>query len=163
MTIMKRILLASAFFALALLVGSCTKDAYYDYVEEHFLLCIKNLTDSDVLMYVPPRAEAPLFEQPLEKPAEIFPLFCRYDFYTVKAHQSTNLYVTERGTLSSIETYLPEDAVTFYFFDPEVLGPMDEMNDEKWAAIIDGEKWLARYTYTAQQVIDMDKVISFPS
>ena len=68
---------------------------------------------------------------------------------------SFDVYVSNDGIESPLETYHPEDKVVIYVFDPEVL------STEDWNDIKADGKWLEKFSLTVKEVAEADKIVKF--
>lgn len=68
---------------------------------------------------------------------------------------SFDVYVTNDGVESPLETYHPEDKVVIYVFDPEVFSMED------WENIKADGKWLEKFSLTVKDVAEADKIVRF--
>lgn len=124
--------------------------------EEKFLLDIENRSDRDIVWYVPAHGAFPC-ELAGELPGVLTDEEKKTEFHSLAAHTYVEVVTTEGDKKSNIETYHAKDKVNFYFFDAKVL------ESESWEDIVSGSKWLARYSYSADDVILMNKVIRYPA
>ena len=143
----------------ALLLSACSKcidDNDYYYVAEHYLLTISNRTDSTIVWYVPEHGDVDCESVTGELPAELSAKQ-KNEFSTVAARSHEDIYIIDDGETSNLETYHPEDTVTFYFFGKKTL------EKHSWAEIVENRMWLAAYSYSVEDMIKADKLVSFPS
>ena len=68
---------------------------------------------------------------------------------------SFDVYVTNDGVESALETYHPQDEVVIYVFDPEVFSM------EEWENIKANGKWLEKFSLTVKDVAEADKIVRF--
>ena len=68
---------------------------------------------------------------------------------------SFDVYVTNDGVESALETYHPQDEVVIYVFDPEVFSM------EEWDSIKTGEKWLDKFSLTVDEVVESNRIVKF--
>lgn len=120
-----------------------------------YLLNIENRSDHDVVWYVPAHGAFPC-ELAGALPGVLTETEREKEFHRLAAHSYVDVVITEDSYKSNIETYHPKDRVNFYFFDAKVL------DSESWEDIVAGEKWLAKYSYSADDVILMNKKIRYP-
>lgn len=72
-----------------------------------------------------------------------------------KAHERTSVNVTEDKS-GPFESYPKDALVPFYVFDETVF------ENEEWATVREGGKWLAKFSLSAQDVINCGKRLSIP-
>lgn len=151
----KTIIVAIA--ALAALFTACepVRSDGYEYYDQYYVFSIVNNTPDTLVWFVPPHGSVPCEAVTGELPEEMTETLEQY-FFVANPLRQTAFSCNNRPPLSPIEEYHPEDLVTFYFFSPKVL------RETPWSEIVENKLWLARYTYSARQVIDMNKLISYP-
>lgn len=77
-----------------------------------------------------------------------------YCIFDTKAHDRFRVNVTEYRS-GPFESYHKDDKVTFYVFDATVF------NNVEWAEIVNRGKCLAKYQYSAREVVERDKSIVY--
>lgn len=157
---MKKIHIVTLALALsALALCSCSKEVYYyepvGPCREFYLLTLTNNTSSEIVCFVPEHGDVPCAEVTGELPAALTDEL-KDSFIRIPGRRSCNITIVNDGTLSPIETYHPEDAVTFYFFDAKTL------DGSEWSEVVEGQKWLDRRSFKVEDVIKAGKEITFP-
>jgi len=156
--VMKKIFAILATAVATCLVVACDMDFIDDaYVStSRYLLSVQNVSDTDVIWFVPDHGDVDCKDVTGELP-ETLTARLETNFYSAKAKSYNSIYIYDGGVTSTLETYHADDLVTFYFFDAKVFETTD------WATIKADKLWLARYTYSAEDVINMNKLIVYPA
>lgn len=136
--------------AFAFVLSGCDKDIrapyYHDYVT-YGVLDFVNESYSSVTFFVPAKGEGlpPVLDE-----------WYMTSFYEVNSHSMLPLDCMYDYVKSPIETYGKGEAVPFYVFDTQTL------KDNEWKDVVEGEMWLAVYTYTATRIIELGKKVTYP-
>lgn len=119
--------------------------------ENYYLLTLENQSNTDIVWFVPYHSDS-AGAQEGELPESLSGTDnCR--FFT-KSHERVDLNVTE-DKAGPFESYAKDALVPFYVFDEDVF------ENEGWSAVRDGKKWLAKYTLSAEDVINCGKKIVY--
>lgn len=136
---------------------ACTKEVYVDdiHYQEHYLMTITNKSDVPVVCLTPAKGSLPapgkdgglpsVLNEREKKSAVVIP-----------AKSVARITVVEDDSLDILEEYGVDDSVQFYIFDKDVF------ENTPWEDIVVGELWLAKYSFTAKQLIDAGKSIVYP-
>lgn len=150
---MKKYIFSVLFFVAAFFTCvSCYRslDTIVDTPQNYYLLTLDNQSDVDVIWFVP-------FHKGGSSTAEQLPESlegtknCQFE---TEAHNRLSVRISQSKG-SPFESYKKDDVVPFYVFDAKVF------KEESWTGILEGEKWLAKFSYSAKEVIDMDKKIVY--
>ncbi|MCI6492701.1 MAG: hypothetical protein MSA02_02560 [Bacteroidales bacterium] len=144
----------SAIILMSLMAVSCIK--HPDYVSEpsqnrQYVLTLANDSPFNTVWYIPEHGDKGCEragELPDKKPAES-------SLISLDPKTSFDVYVTNDGIESALETYHPQDEVVIYIFDPEVLSM------EEWDSVKAGEKWLDKFSLTVEEVVESNKIVKF--
>jgi len=145
-----------AFAVLVAGVTACEIDGYEPTRVDNYVFSIVNNTADTLVWFVPEHGDVACDEVTGDLPVELTPELKNYFFYVGPLRQ-TAFSVTNQPPFCPLEEYHPNDTVTFYFFSPKTL------RENEWSEIVEQKLWLAKYSYTAQQVIDMNKLITYPA
>lgn len=119
--------------------------------ENYYLLTLENQSNTDVVWFIPYHSDTDgVTEDGL--PASLSGMgSCSF---VTKAHERISVNVSEDKS-GPFESYAKDALVPFYVFDESVF------EDEDWTAVLNGKKWLAKYTLSAEDVIDRGKKIVY--
>ncbi len=151
---MKKIIFHAVLFIAAFFAATSCNRGYLGYEEapaNYYLLTLENLSGTDVVWFVPYHSGKDC-SLAGELPESLSGMD-NCSFFT-KAHERMRVNVTEDRN-GPFESYHTSDLVSVYVFDAEVF------ENEPWADVRNGEKWLAKYRLSAREVIDSGKKISY--
>jgi len=148
-----------ALAALALVSTACDSDRLdSDSVEvvgtRHYLLTFINDSDETVSWFVPEHGND---EDDSIKGAlpDTLTSYLKDNFYEVAAHRKSEFYIVDSANKCPLEGYHPDEIVDFYVFSAKTL------SSNSWKAIVSRKMWLAKYSYSVQDMIDAGKVIRY--
>lgn len=152
---MKRLATLAA-LAVTLLAG-CAKEVYIADIcyDEHWLMTITNKSDAPVVCFTPERANLPAPGKDGGLPAVLSERE-RKSAIAVPAKSVARITIVEDGEPDIFEEYGVDDVVQFYIFDKDIF------DNTPWEEIVSGGLWLAKYSFTAKQLIDAGKSIVYP-
>ena len=150
----KHVFTAAALVATVILSAvSCSRgsmDRDYE-TPNYYLLTLDNQSSTDVVWFVPYHGNVACGEAGRLPESLSGTDYCQFP---TKAHDRFRVNVTgEKG--GPFESYHKDDKVSFYVFDAAVF------NSLEWSEIVRDEKWLAKFQYTAREVVDKDKKIVY--
>ena len=144
----------SAIILISLMAVSCVKHPEYVSEPPHssqYVLTLANDSPFNTLWYIPEHGDKgceKAGELPDQKPDENLLIY-------LDPKTSFDVYVTNDGVESTLETYHPQDEVVIYVFDPEVFSM------EEWDSIKTGEKWLDKSSLTVDEVVESNRIVKF--
>lgn len=147
-------------FAIAALLFAATAcdssyvPGYDDGYRQYYLMTVRNTSDADINLFIPEHGDVDCSEVTGALPDSLTTAL-KNSMFRVDAKSSIRIYVDNSGIISPIETYHPEDKVTFYFFDRQVLA------DSTWKTIVEQELWLKKVSLSAGELIDANKVLTY--
>lgn len=150
---MKKYIFSVLFFVAAFFTCvSCYRslDTIVDTPQNYYLLTLDNQSDVDVIWFVPFHKGGSSTAEPLPESLE-GTKNCQFE---TEAHNRLSVRISQSKG-SPFESYPKDALVPFYVFDETVF------ENEEWATVREGEKWLAKFSLSAQDVINRGKKIVY--
>lgn len=145
-----------AALAVTLLAG-CAKEVYIADISygEHWLMTVTNKSDTPIVCFTPAKANLPAPGKDGGLPAVLSERE-RKSAIAVPAKSVARVTIVDDGEPDIFEEYGVDDSVQFYLFDKDIF------DKTPWEEIVSGNLWLAKYSFTAKQLIDAGKSIVYP-
>lgn len=153
---MKKYVVA-AIAALALICGCDRSASVYPETQRQWyyeLMTVTNRTDAPVVLFVAEKSSVPASGEAGGLPATLSQRE-KDSALTIPAKSTTEIYIEENGSKDILEEYGVEDRVFFYIFDKTVF------EGTEWSKIVEESLWLAKYSFTPNELISCGKKITY--